>query len=132
MPRQFDPDEFAAAMRQVKHPKAPADTNTLPAEPLAVEEWQHSEEFKVRVIAARAKLKLMRDRSEALQDSLQEFRFRQSRMRAGSTAPRINRGIPGAGRSCCACPEPHGCPATTDSHWHGRDRAMRAGSPCPC
>jgi hypothetical protein len=36
----------------------------------------------VRVIAARAKLKLMRDRSEALQDSLQEFRFRQSRMRA--------------------------------------------------
>ena len=51
MPRQFDPDEFAAAMRQVKHPKAPADTNTLPAEPLAVEEWQHSEEFKVRVIA---------------------------------------------------------------------------------
>ncbi|WP_326526439.1 hypothetical protein, partial [Dokdonella sp.] len=82
MPRQFDPDEFAAAMRQVKHPKAPADTNTLPAEPLAVEEWQHSEEFKVRVIAARAKLKLMRDRSEALQDSLQEFRFRQSRMRA--------------------------------------------------
>ena len=81
MPRQFDPDEFAAAMRQVKHPKAPADTNTLPAEPLAVEEWQHSEEFKVRVIAARAKLKLMRDRSEALQDSLQEFRFRQSRMR---------------------------------------------------
>ena len=94
MPRQFDPDEFAAAMRQVKHPKAPADTNTLPAEPLAVEEWQHSEEFKVRVIAARAKLKLMRDRSEA--------------------------------------PEPHGCPATTDSRWHGRDRAMRAGSPCPC
>jgi len=82
MPRQFDPDEFAAAMRQVKHPKAPADTNTLPAEPLAVEEWQHSEEFKVRVIAARAKLKLMRVRSEALQDSLQEFRFRQSRMRA--------------------------------------------------
>ena len=82
MPRQFDPDEFAAAMRQVKHPKAPADTNTLPAEPLAVEEWQHSEEFKVRVIAARAKLKLMRARSEALQDSLQEFRFRQSRMRA--------------------------------------------------
>lgn len=82
MPRQFDPDEFSAAMRQVKHPKAPADTNTLPAEPLAVEEWQHSEEFKVRVIAARAKLKLMRDRSEALQDSLQEFRFRQSRMRA--------------------------------------------------
>jgi hypothetical protein len=26
MPRQFDPDEFAAAMRQVKHPKAPADS----------------------------------------------------------------------------------------------------------
>ena len=82
MPRQFIPDEFAAAMRQVKHPKAPADSSNLQAEPLKVEEWQHSEEFKVRVIAARAKLKLMRDRSEALQDSLQEFRFRQRRMRA--------------------------------------------------
>jgi hypothetical protein len=36
MPRQFDPDEFAAAMRQVKHPKAPADSsNTLQAEPLS-------------------------------------------------------------------------------------------------
>ena len=79
MPRQFDPDEFASAMRHFEQGGAAAGRVSAAG---ANEPGTTEEKLKVRVIAARAKLKLMRDRSEALRDSLQEFRFRQSRMRA--------------------------------------------------
>ena len=76
MPVKFDADEFATALRQVKQAK-PAHHEAASATPLSTEEWQQSEEFRVRVISSRAKLKLMRDRSDALRDSLQRFRSQQ-------------------------------------------------------
>jgi hypothetical protein len=78
MPVKFDAQEFDAALRQFK----PAKTD--PAAPVASPsaarnasgDWQEqqNQELKLRVISSRAKLKLMRDRSEALRDSLQRFR----------------------------------------------------------
>jgi hypothetical protein len=76
MPVKFDADEFASALRQVKQAK-PVRQESTTTTPLSTEEWQQTEEYKVRVISARAKLKLMRDRSEALRDSLQRFRSQQ-------------------------------------------------------
>jgi hypothetical protein len=76
MPVKFDADEFASALRQVKQGK-PARHEPATTAPLSTEEWQQTEEYKVRVISARAKLKLMRDRSDALRDSLQRFRSQQ-------------------------------------------------------
>ncbi len=77
MPVKFDAEEFASALRQVKS-AAPVPSANPPAKAvLATEEWQQSEEFRVRVITARTKLKLMRDRSDALRDSLQRFRAQQ-------------------------------------------------------
>ena len=77
MPVTFDAQEFAAALHQVKQEQSTSSANVASSAPLAVDEWQQSEEFKVRVIRARTKLKLMRDRSDALQDSLQRFRMQQ-------------------------------------------------------
>ncbi|MFA7322467.1 MAG: hypothetical protein WC000_13470 [Dokdonella sp.] len=77
MPVKFDAEEFESALRQVKQPKpAPAALAKAPA-PRPAEERTQSEEFKLRIITARAKLKLMRDRSDALRDSLQRFREQQ-------------------------------------------------------
>jgi hypothetical protein len=76
MPVNFDADEFATALRQVKQAK-PVPHGPASGTPLSTEEWQQSEEFRVRVISSRAKLKLMRDRSDALRDSLQRFRSQQ-------------------------------------------------------
>lgn len=77
MPLKYDADEFDIALRQMRQPKSVA--NSIPKSgPARVANAQNqSEALKVRVIAARAKLKLMRDRSEALQDSLQRFRQQQ-------------------------------------------------------
>lgn len=77
MPVKFDADEFDSALRQIKQPRsAPAPISKSATAPM-VEERTQSEEFKLRIITARAKLKLMRDRSDALRDSLQRFRAQQ-------------------------------------------------------
>lgn len=76
MPLKFDAQEFDAALRQLNPFKREPASVAVPAsnEPKVAWHMQQSEEVKMRVIAARVKLKLMRDRSEALQDSLQRFR----------------------------------------------------------
>lgn len=79
MPRQFDADEFADAMRHLKQPGA---TESWVGSVTTNEPATNEEKLKVRVIAARAKLQLMRNRSEALKDSLAEFQNRQNRLRA--------------------------------------------------
>lgn len=78
MPANFNADEFDTALRQLEPDRhaAPASRPTV-GHP-ALDEWQQSQDFKVRVISSRTKLKLMRDRSEALRDSLQRFRERQA------------------------------------------------------
>ena len=77
MPVKFDNEDFSAAARQLRPDTSSAALN-LPKTPYpAGQEWKQSEQFRVRVISARTKLKLMRDRSEALQESLQRFRSQQ-------------------------------------------------------
>lgn len=77
MPVTFDADEFDSALRQFRQPKSvSAPISSSVASPSAAQRSQ-SEEFKVRIITSRAKLKLMRDRSDALRDSLQRFRMQQ-------------------------------------------------------
>jgi hypothetical protein len=77
MPVRFDDQEFATALRQLKPARARTSSNTASSEPLAADEWQLSEKFKLRLISARTKLKLMRDRSDALNESLRRFRSQQ-------------------------------------------------------
>ncbi|SFN63506.1 hypothetical protein [Dokdonella immobilis] len=81
MPLKFDAHEFDAALRQFEQPKIqPAPAPVPPpvaARPSVVRPGvvvTPEQELKLRVIASRAKLKLMRDRAEALRDSLQRFR----------------------------------------------------------
>lgn len=77
MPVKFDADEFDSALRQLKQLKsAPGLIPKSGAGSVAVERNQ-SDEFKLRIITARAKLKLMRDRSDSLRDSLDRFRMQQ-------------------------------------------------------
>lgn len=77
MPVNFNADEFDTALRQFNQVAPASVPVTASREPLATGDWQQSERFRVRVITARTKLKLMRDRSDALRDSLQRFRERQ-------------------------------------------------------
>ena len=78
MPVKFDPEEFDIALRHLGHATPVMPSPPVADQPVPAEEWQRSEMFKVRVIKARTKLKLMRDRSDALRDSLQRFRAQQS------------------------------------------------------
>lgn len=77
MPVKFDADEFDSALRQFKQPKSAPAPISKSGTARTAEERTQSEEFKVRIITARTKLKLMRDRSDALRDSLQRFRDQQ-------------------------------------------------------
>jgi hypothetical protein len=75
MTAKFDPNDWNKALVQLKseHAADPASGEALPRE---------REEFKLRVIEARVKLKLMRDRTDALKEALERFRSRQGAMRA--------------------------------------------------
>ena len=77
MPLNFDNEDFSAAARQLGQGMSSATDSPRDEPYQASQEWKQSDEFRVRVISARSKLKLMRDRSEALQESLQRFRSRQ-------------------------------------------------------
>ena len=78
MPANFNADEFDTALRQLEPARRNASANQPRVGHPALDEWQQSQAFKVRVISSRTKLKLMRDRSEALRDSLQRFREKQA------------------------------------------------------
>jgi hypothetical protein len=81
MTAKFDPRDFTAALTRDRPPgqshAAPAATTPTPAE-----EWQQREDFKVKLISARVKLKLMRDRTDALKEALERFRSQRDAMRA--------------------------------------------------
>ena len=80
MPVTFDADEFDSALRQLNPPRQVQPASVPVAKSSATSktiERSSSDELKVRIIAARTKLKLMRDRSDALRDSLQRFRLQQ-------------------------------------------------------
>jgi hypothetical protein len=77
MPTKFDAEEFAVALRQIRPVKSVSPANPASSTPVTRDDSQQSEELRLRVITARTKLKLMRDRSDALQDSLQRFLAQQ-------------------------------------------------------
>jgi hypothetical protein len=81
MTAKFDANEFTAALANPRRFARAADAHAGPAGP-ASEEWQQREEFKLKLISARVKLKLMRDRTEALKEALERFRTQRDAMRA--------------------------------------------------
>ena len=82
MTAKFDASEFTAALDQLKRGGHGPEGPQAPAAPASADEWQQREAFKVKVIAARVKLKLMRDRTEALKEALERFRSQRDAMRA--------------------------------------------------
>ena len=74
---KFDADEFDSALRQFRQPDSAPAPAPKPGLATTAGARDQSEEFKMRIITARTKLKLMRDRSDALSDSLQRFRMKQ-------------------------------------------------------
>jgi hypothetical protein len=78
MTAKFDPNDWNAALVHLKsEPVVPP--HPAPDDAVSVRE---REAFKVKVIEARVKLKLMRDRTDALKEALERFRSRQDSMRA--------------------------------------------------
>ena len=77
MTAKFDPRDWNAALHQLKD-EAGAPTQV----PRPRNELEQHDQFKVKVIEARVKLKLMRDRTEALKEALERYRQRQGSMRA--------------------------------------------------
>lgn len=78
MTAKFDPNDWNSALVQLKSDHATPSANVVD-DAVSVRE---REVFKVKVIEARVKLKLMRDRTEALKEALERFRSRQDAMRA--------------------------------------------------
>jgi hypothetical protein len=81
MTAKFDPRDFTAALARNRQADpahaAPAATSAATGD-----EWQQREDFKVKLISARVKLKLMRDRTDALKEALERFRSQRDAMRA--------------------------------------------------
>jgi len=77
MTAKFDPNDWTSALVQLK--SEPAASHPAPEDAVSVRE---REAFRVKVIEARVKLKLMRDRTDALKEALARFRSRQDAMRA--------------------------------------------------
>lgn len=74
MTAKFDQNDWNKALIQLKSEHATG--------PASSEAPREREEFKLKVIEARVKLKLMRDRTDALKEALERFRSRQGAMRA--------------------------------------------------
>lgn len=82
MTAKFDANEFTAALADPRRAAPPAQARAAPTPPVANDEWQQREEFKLKLISARVKLKLMRDRTDALKEALERFRSQRDAMRA--------------------------------------------------
>lgn len=74
MAATFHPKSWTSALRQLK---AAPRTQDERVRPTGVD-CDQREQFKVKVIEARVKLKLMRDRTDALKDALQRYRTREA------------------------------------------------------
>jgi len=78
MTAKFDPKDWNAALVQLKGDHATPSAAVVDD----AASVRDREVFKVKVIEARVKLKLMRDRTDALKEALERFRSRQDAMRA--------------------------------------------------
>ncbi len=77
MAAKFESQDWMAALNQLK-----SEAGTPAQMPLSTSEWDKREQFKVKVIEARVKLKLMRDRTDALKEALERYRARSESIRA--------------------------------------------------
>lgn len=82
MMAKFDARDLTAALKQLKQANETSATQESPDTPMSDEEWQQREDLKVKMIAARVKLKLMRDRTEELKQALARFRHQRDAMSA--------------------------------------------------
>lgn len=81
MTAKFDARESTAAPGQLERGAAATGPHPAPGEH-GCDEWQQRDEFKLKLISARVKLKLMRDRTDALKEALERFRTQRDAMRA--------------------------------------------------
>jgi hypothetical protein len=81
MTAKFDARDLTAALDQLKQAGSAAE-QVAPEPPLPDKEWQKREDLKVKMIAQRVKLKLMRDRTEELKQALARFRTQRDAMSA--------------------------------------------------
>lgn len=77
MAAKFESQDWMAALNHLK-----SEAGTSAPVPLSASEWDKREQFKVKVIEARVKLKLMRDRTDALKEALERYRARSESIRA--------------------------------------------------
>ena len=77
MAARFEPRDWRAAIQQFE-PPSKDEAKEAQTAPLSKTEWDKRTQFNVKVIEARVKLKLMRDRTDALKKALQRFRLRES------------------------------------------------------
>jgi peroxiredoxin len=81
MKASFDARDLTAALDQLKQ-AGDAAVQISPESPLPDKEWQKREALKVKMIAQRVKLKLMRDRTDELKQALERFRTQRNAMSA--------------------------------------------------
>ena len=82
MTGKFATRDLTAALKSLKPVDATSAMQRTPEAPMSGEERQKREELRVKMIAARVKLKLMRDRTENLKQALARFRTQRDAMRA--------------------------------------------------
>ena len=82
MTAKFEPRDWMAALNELKAAGGAVNTSESPPAPLSSAEWHKREQFKLKVIEARVKLKLMRDRTDALKEALERYRAQRESMRA--------------------------------------------------
>jgi hypothetical protein len=82
MTSKFDARDLTAALNQLKHADKASAVQESPGSPLTNDEWRKREDLKVKMIAQRVKLKLMRDRTEELKQALERFRTQRNAMSA--------------------------------------------------
>jgi len=81
MTAKFDARDLTEALDPLKQTGA-LDAQRGPDSPLPDKEWQKREDLKVKMIAQRVKLKLMRDRTDELKQALARFRTQRDAMSA--------------------------------------------------
>ena len=82
MTAKFEPRDWTAALTQLKAADEAAKLSLSPQAPLSSAEWHKREQFKLKVIEARVKLKLMSDRTDALKVALERYRAQRESTRA--------------------------------------------------
>ncbi len=74
MAGKFDARNLSSALIHLKNDNEASAASTPLNAPLSDQEWQQREGLKVKMIEARVKLQLMRDRTEKLKLALARFR----------------------------------------------------------